>query len=70
VLLVVVDSVLFFNEQKFDFLVYTKSNRCFHGVVALSIVSIYPNQTDHGQQHGYHHVPTENQRLLLQLIGS
>jgi hypothetical protein len=25
---------------------------------------------DHGQQHCYHHVPTVNQRLLLQLIGS
>jgi hypothetical protein len=23
-----------------------------------------------GQQHCYHHVPTVNQRLLLQLIGS
>jgi hypothetical protein len=26
--------------------------------------------TDHDQQHCYHHVPTVNQRLLLQLIGS
>jgi hypothetical protein len=25
--------------------------------------------TDHDQQHWYHHVPTVNQRLLLQLIG-
>ena len=25
---------------------------------------------DHGQQHCYHHVPTVNLRLLLQLIGS
>ena len=25
---------------------------------------------DHDQQHNYHHVPTVNQRLLLQLIGS
>ena len=25
---------------------------------------------DHDQQHCYHHVPTVNQRLLLQLIGS
>ena len=24
---------------------------------------------DHDQQHCYHHVPTVNQRLLLQLIG-
>ena len=28
------------------------------------------NRTDHDQQHCYHHVPTVNQRLLLQLIGS
>jgi hypothetical protein len=27
-------------------------------------------QSDHDQQHCYHHVPTVNQRLLLQLIGS
>ena len=27
-------------------------------------------RTDHDQQHCYHHVPTLNQRLLLQLIGS
>jgi len=27
-------------------------------------------RTDHDQQHCYHHVPTVNQRLLLQLIGS
>jgi hypothetical protein len=26
--------------------------------------------TDHDQQYFYHHVPTVNQRLLLQLIGS
>jgi hypothetical protein len=25
---------------------------------------------DHDQQHCYHHVPTVNQRLLLQLMGS
>ena len=25
---------------------------------------------EHDQQHCYHHVPTVNQRLLLQLIGS
>jgi len=25
--------------------------------------------TDHDQQHCYHHVPTVNQRLLLQLLG-
>ena len=28
------------------------------------------DRTDHDQQHCYHHVPTVNQRLLLQLIGS
>jgi hypothetical protein len=28
------------------------------------------NRTDHDQQHCYHHVPTVNQRLLLQLISS
>jgi len=28
------------------------------------------NRTDHDQKHYYHHVPTVNQRLLLQLIGS
>jgi hypothetical protein len=27
-------------------------------------------RTDHEKQHCYHHVPTVNQRLLLQLIGS
>ena len=41
VLLAVVGPVVFFNAQKFDFLVYTESNLCFHGVVALSVVSIY-----------------------------
>jgi hypothetical protein len=29
-----------------------------------------PDQTDHDQQHCYHHVPTVNQRRLLQLIRS
>jgi hypothetical protein len=28
------------------------------------------DRPDHDQQHCYHHVPTVNQRLLLQLIGS
>jgi len=28
------------------------------------------DRTDHDQQHCYHHVPTVNQRLLLQLISS
>ena len=27
------------------------------------------DRPDHEQQHCYHHVPTVNQRLLLQLIG-
>jgi len=29
----------------------------------------WSGRTDHGQQHCYHHAPTVNQRLLLQLIG-
>ena len=29
-----------------------------------------PGRTDHDQQHRYHHVPTVNQRRLLQLISS
>ena len=29
-----------------------------------------PVRTDHDQQHCYHHVPTANQRRLLQLISS
>jgi hypothetical protein len=37
-------------------------------IVLLAVVS--PVRNDHGQQHCYHHVPTVNQRLLLQLIGS
>jgi len=28
------------------------------------------NRTDHDQQHCYHHVPTANQRRLLQFISS
>ena len=28
------------------------------------------DRSDHDQQHCYHHVPTVNQRLLQQLIGS
>ena len=34
------------------------------------LVVVGPVRTDHDQQHCYHHVPTVNQRLLLQLIGS
>jgi hypothetical protein len=39
-------------------------------VVAVMLVVVGPDQTDHDQQHCYHHVPMINQRLLLQLIGS
>jgi len=39
-------------------------------VVAVLLPVVGPDWTDHGQQHCYHHVPTVNQRLLLQLIGS
>jgi hypothetical protein len=41
-------------------------------VVAVLLVVVGPvdKRTDHGQQHCYHHIPTVNQRLLLQLIGS
>jgi hypothetical protein len=34
------------------------------------VVELPHNRTDHDQQHCYHHVPTVNQRLLLQFIGS
>jgi hypothetical protein len=36
---------------------------------SLSFIACRLN-TDHGQQHCYHHVPTVNQRRLLQLISS
>jgi hypothetical protein len=40
-------------------------------VVAVLLVVVRPaDRTDHDQQHCYHHVPTVNKRLLLQLIGS
>ena len=40
-------------------------------VVAVLLVVLGPvNRTEHDQQHCYHHVPTVNQRLLLQLMGS
>jgi hypothetical protein len=39
-------------------------------VVAVLLVVVVPDRTDHDKQHCYHHVPTVNQRLLLQLIGS
>jgi len=35
-----------------------------------SVVGCCDNRTDHDQQHCYHHVPTVNQRLLLQFISS
>jgi hypothetical protein len=34
------------------------------------LIPIMAGRPDHDQQHCYHHVPTVNQRLLLQLIGS
>jgi hypothetical protein len=40
-------------------------------VVAVQLVVVGPdNRTDHDKQHCYHHVPTVNQRRLLQLISS
>jgi hypothetical protein len=40
-------------------------------VVAVLLVVVGPaDRPDYDQQHCYHHVPTVNQRLLLQLIGS
>jgi hypothetical protein len=40
-------------------------------VVAVLLAVVGPaGRPDHDQQHCYHHVPTVNQRLLLQLIGS
>jgi hypothetical protein len=39
-------------------------------VVAVLLAVVGPGQTDHGQLHCYHSVPTVNQRLLLQLIGT
>jgi hypothetical protein len=38
--------------------------------VLLAVVGPVDNRTDHDQQHCYDHVPTVNQRLLVQLIGS
>ena len=44
---------------------------CRNVVIAVLLVVFGPvNWTEHDQQHCYHHVPTVNQRLLLQLIGS
>jgi len=39
-------------------------------VVTVLLVVFGPDRTEHDQQHCYRHVPTVNQRLLLQLIGS
>jgi len=39
-------------------------------VIAVLLVVVGPDRTDHDQQHCYLHVPPVNQRLLLQLIGS
>ena len=39
-------------------------------VIAVLLVVVGPDRTEHDQQHCYHHVPTVNQRLLLKLIGS
>jgi hypothetical protein len=43
-------------------------------VIAVLLVVVGPvgpaGRPDHDQQHCYHHVPTVNQNLLLQLIGS
>ena len=39
-------------------------------VVAVLLVVVWPvhNRSDHDQQHYYHHAPTVNQSLLLQLL--
>jgi hypothetical protein len=39
-------------------------------VAAVLLVVVGPDRTDHDQQHCYHNVPTVNQRLVLQLMGS
>jgi hypothetical protein len=36
--------------------------------VLLVAVGLVDNRPDHDQQHCYHHTPTVNQRLLLQLL--
>jgi hypothetical protein len=40
------------------------------GSSAVGLGRSGPDRTDHDQQHCYHHVPTVNQRWLLQLISS
>jgi hypothetical protein len=40
-------------------------------VIAVLLVVVGPaGRPDHDQQHCYHHVPTVNQRLQLQLLSS
>jgi len=39
-------------------------------MVVAVLLAVVTYKVDHGQQHCYHHVPTVDQRLLLQLIGS
>jgi hypothetical protein len=41
---------------------------CRNAVVAVLLVVVGPDQTDHDQQHCYHQAPTVNQTLLLQLL--
>jgi hypothetical protein len=39
-------------------------------VVAVLLVVVGSDRPEHDQQHCYQHVPTVNQRLLLQVMGS
>ena len=48
----------------------TNPKRTQYNLVMLTVVTGIHGRTDHDQQHCYHHVPTVNYRLLLQLIGS
>jgi hypothetical protein len=53
--------------------IFTHSNESTYQMQQMLLAVVGPvvdNRPDHGQQHCYHHVPTVNQRLLLQLIGS
>jgi hypothetical protein len=43
--------------------------RSLSTAAAVLLAVVGPFRTDHDQQHRYHHVPTVNQWLLLQLIG-
>jgi hypothetical protein len=40
----------------------------YHSNVVVAV--LLDSRTNHNQQHCYHHVPTVNHRLLLQLMGS